>query len=172
MFVLIVTHISNKSKIEKLVKEMLSTGIIRHKQVFCPHQSYWSRKTMELGDYMWTTKLLWYNSKGQIPNPNYRWTHRWTTCLNYFSKLDLHFFYHEIHMYEQYIPQTAFRTYEDHYGILVMSFGLNNAPITFQSTLTVFQPFLHKFDTFFFDDILIHSLLCHWFAYLLRAFLA
>lgn len=49
----------------------------------------------------------------------------------YFSKLDLCLGYHQIRMKEEDIPKTVFRTHEGHYEFVVMSFGLINAPTTF-----------------------------------------
>ena len=63
-----------------------------------------------------------------------------------FSKLDLHFGYHQVRIHPPDIAKTAFCTHQGHYEFVIMPFDLCNAPSTFQALMnSIFQDVLMCF---------------------------
>jgi hypothetical protein len=75
-----------------------------------------------------------------------------------FSKIDLHYGYHQIKIRVEDIPKTTFTTRYGLYEYLIMSFGLMNLMAHFMYLMnSVFMLVLDKFVVVFIDDILVYS---------------
>nr|GEY50639.1 putative reverse transcriptase domain-containing protein [Tanacetum cinerariifolium] len=75
-----------------------------------------------------------------------------------YSKIYLRSRYNQLHIKEEDIPITPFRTRYGHFEFQVMPFGVTNIPAIFMDLMNrVCKPYLDKFVIVFINDILVYS---------------
>jgi hypothetical protein len=147
------------AELKKQLQELLDKGFI------CPSTSPWGcpalfvkKKDESLRMCVDYRPLNAVTIKNKYPLPRIDVLFDQLVGAKVFSKIDLRSGYHHIKICASDISKTAFSTRYGLYELLVMYFGLTNAPAYFMYLMNlVFMPELDKFVVVFIDDILVYS---------------
>ncbi|GJV99157.1 putative reverse transcriptase domain-containing protein [Tanacetum coccineum] len=150
---------SEMGELPEQLRELLEKGFIR------PSSSSWGAPVLFVKkkdgsfrmciDYHELNKLT---VKNRYPLPRIDDLFDQLQGSSMYSKIDLRLGYHQLHIKEEDIPITTFRTRYGHFEFQVMPFGLTNAPAVLMGFMNrVCKPYLDKFVIVFIDDILVYS---------------
>ncbi|KAJ9516842.1 hypothetical protein QJQ45_027257 [Haematococcus lacustris] len=147
------------AELKKQVQDLLAKGMIEPSS--CPFAApilFVKKKSGELRmclDYRQLNKIT---IRDQYPLPRIDDLFIKLSGCTVFSSLDLQAGYNQIRITPEDVPKTAFRTPDGHYQFKVLSFGLCNAPATFQRVMNdAFAPVLNQCALVYLDDILVMS---------------
>ncbi|KAJ9520731.1 hypothetical protein QJQ45_007584 [Haematococcus lacustris] len=148
-----------QEELKKQIKDYLAKGMIEpSSSPYAAPILFVQKKSGELRmciDYRQLNKLT---LRDQYPLPRIDDLFDRLSGCSVFSSLDLQSGYHQIRITPEDVPKTAFRTPEGHFQFKVLSFGLTNAPATFQRVMNdAFAPVLGKCALVYLDDILVMS---------------
>ncbi|KAJ9529338.1 hypothetical protein QJQ45_013665 [Haematococcus lacustris] len=147
------------AELKKQVQDLLAKGMIEpSSSPFAAPILYVKKKSCELRmclDYRQLNKIT---IRDQYPLPRIDDLFDKLSGCTVFSSLDLQAGYNQIRITPEDVPKTAFRTPDGHYQFKVLSFGLCNAPATFQRVMNdAFAPVLNQCALMYLDDILVMS---------------
>ncbi|XP_024314628.1 uncharacterized protein LOC112270762 [Brachypodium distachyon] len=150
---------AQKDEIEKQVSELLRQAVIQHS--CSPFASLALLVQKKDGSWRMCVDYRHLNAltvKNRYPLPVINELLDELVGACFFTSLDLCAGYHQIRMNLYDEAKTAFKTHHGHFEYKVMSFGLTNAPATFQGTMnTILAPLLRRCVIVFIDDILIYN---------------
>jgi len=146
-------------ELKLLLKEMLDKGYIR------PSVSPWGALVLFVRKKYGTLRLcIDYKQFNKVTTKNRFHLPRIDDLFDQlkgaimFLKIDLRSGYRQVHMKEENIYKTMFKTRYGHYEFVVVPFDLTNTPTTFMCLMNnVLHPYLDKFFIVFIDDILVYS---------------
>ncbi|KAJ9515229.1 hypothetical protein QJQ45_002356 [Haematococcus lacustris] len=148
-----------QEELKKQIKDYLAKGVIEpSSSPYAAPILFVQKKSGELRmciDYRQLNKLT---LRDQYPLPRIDDLFDRLSGCSVFSSLDLQAGYHQIRITPEDVPKTAFRTPEGHFQFKVLSFGLTNAPATFQRVMNdAFAPVLGKCALVYLDGIMVMS---------------